>query len=80
MGARLQAKAPKAIKEAIKADPSWMLRLHLCKELGMTPSQLKRKATKDDIIMLAAYFEILSDDMPKFDNPPATPARRPKRR
>jgi len=40
------------------------LRLALCKELGMTPSQLANNATQDDIIMLAAYFEILNDEMP----------------
>lgn len=57
-----------------------MLRLHLCKELGMTPSQLKNNATKDDIIMLAAYFEILSDEMPKIDTPTPSPARRSRRR
>lgn len=57
-----------------------MLRLALCKELGMTPTQLKNNATKDDIIMLAAYFEILNDDMPKPDTQPAPPARRPRRR
>jgi hypothetical protein len=54
-----------------------MIRLGLCKELGMTPSQLKRNATKDDIIMLAAYFDILADDMPK---PGASPVQPPKRR
>jgi hypothetical protein len=57
-----------------------MLRLALCKELGMTPSQLKNNATKDDIIMLAAYFEILADEMPKPNAQPAPPARRSKRR
>lgn len=57
-----------------------MVRLALCKELGMTPSQLKNNATKDDVIMLAAYFEILSDDMPKPPGQPTPPARRSKRR
>lgn len=58
-----------------------MIRLALCKELGMTPSQLKRNATKDDIIMLAAYFDILADDIPKPGAPPnPPPARRPRRR
>jgi hypothetical protein len=57
-----------------------MLRLHLCKELGMTLSQLKRNATKDDIIMHAAYEEILADQMPKLKDQPAPPARRPRRR
>lgn len=66
------------IKEAIKSDPALMLRLALCKELGMTPSQLKRNATRDDIIMLAAYFDILADDMPRSDAAP--PARRSRRR
>jgi hypothetical protein len=61
MEACWRAKTPKAIKEAIKTDPALMLRLALCKELGMTPSQLKNNATQDDIIMLAAYFEILAD-------------------
>lgn len=46
----------------------------------MTPSQLKNNATKDDIIMLAAYFEILNDDMPKPNAQPAPPARRSRRR
>lgn len=57
-----------------------MLRLALCKELGMTPSQLKNNATKDDIIMLAAYFEILNDDMPKPNAQSAPPARRSRKR
>jgi hypothetical protein len=57
-----------------------MMRLHLCKELGMTPSQLKRNATKDDIIMLAAFFDILADQIPKPPNTPAPPARRSRRR
>ena len=70
MGACWQAKIPKAIKEAIKASPALMLRLALCKELGMTPSQLKNNATQDDIIMLAAYFEILADQIPKPGAPP----------
>jgi hypothetical protein len=47
-----------------------MLRLALCKELGTTPSQLKNNATQDDIIMLAAYFEILADQIPKPGAPP----------
>lgn len=47
----------------------------------MTPSQLKRNATKDDIIMLAAYFDILADEMPKPGTPPKSPpARRSKGR
>jgi hypothetical protein len=57
-----------------------MIRLHLCKELGMTPSQLKHNATKDDIIMLAAYFEILADQFSTPADQPAPPARRPRRR
>jgi len=77
MGASWQARIPKAIKEAIRSDPALMTRLLLCKELGMTPSQLRRNATRDDIIMLAAYFDILSDEMPK---PEAPSARRPRRR
>lgn len=44
----------------------------------MTPSQLKRNATKDDIIMLAAYFEILADDMTKPADAP--PVRRSRKR
>jgi len=51
-----------------------MLRLALCKELGMTPSQLKNNATQDDIIMLAAYFDILNDQMPAV--PQASQPRR----
>jgi hypothetical protein len=47
-----------------------MLRLALCKELGMTLSQLKRNATQDDIIMHAAYLEILADQVPKPGAPP----------
>jgi hypothetical protein len=54
-----------------------MIRLALCKELGMTPSQLKRNATKDDIIMMAAYFDILADEMPK---PSAASVPSPRRR
>ena len=47
----------------------------------MTPSQLKRNATKDDIIMLAAYFDILADEMPKpGTQPKAPPARRSRGR
>jgi hypothetical protein len=57
-----------------------MLRLALCKELGMTPSQLKNNATKDDIIMLGAYFQICNDDIPKPESQPAPPARRSRRR
>jgi hypothetical protein len=53
-----------------------MIRLALCKELGMTPSQLKRNATKDDIIMMAAYFDILADDIPKPGGPSVPQARR----
>jgi hypothetical protein len=70
MEACWRARIPKAIKEAIKADPALMLRLALCKELGMTLSQLKNNATQDDIIMLAAYFEILADQIPKPGAPP----------
>jgi hypothetical protein len=51
-----------------------MLRLALCKELGMTPSQLANNATQDDIIMLAAYFEILADQIPAV--PQASQPRR----
>jgi hypothetical protein len=51
-----------------------MLRLALCKELGMTPSQLANNATRDDIIMLAAYFEILADRIPAV--PQASQPRR----
>lgn len=69
---------PKAIKEAIKSDSNLMVRLALCKELGMTPSQLRRNATRDDIIMLAAYFDIRADEMP--DPASAPSARRPRRR
>jgi hypothetical protein len=57
-----------------------MIRLSLCKELGMTPSQLKRNATKDDIIMLAAFFDILADQLPNPSATPAPPVRRSKRR
>lgn len=46
----------------------------------MLPSQLKNNATRDDIIMMAAYFDILADDMPKSPDRPAPPARRSKRR
>ena len=68
---------PKAIKEAIKSDPNLMVRLALCKELGMTPSQLRRNATRDDIIMLAAYFDIRADEMP---DPASVPSARRSRR
>jgi hypothetical protein len=57
-----------------------MIRLHLCKELGMTPSQLKRNATRDDIILLAAYFDILADQIPPPTKTPTPPARRSRRR
>jgi len=57
-----------------------MIRLHVCKELGMTLSQLKRNATKDDIIMHAAYFDILADQIPQPTKTPAPPARRSRRR
>lgn len=77
MEACWRRKIPKAIKEAIKSDAALMLRLGLCKELGMLPSQLKNNATRDDIIMMAAYFDLLADDMPKS---PDKPARRSKRR
>jgi hypothetical protein len=76
MGACWQTPIPKAIKEAIKSDPALMVRLALCKELGMTLTQLKRNATKDDIIMLAAYFGILADQAPSPEAPPARPPRR----
>jgi hypothetical protein len=46
----------------------------------MTPSQLKNNATKDDIIMLGAYFQICNDDIPKPESQPAPPARRSRRR
>jgi hypothetical protein len=72
------APIPKAIKEAIKSDPNLIVRLALCKELGMTPSQLRRNATRDDIIMLAAYFDIRADEMP--DPASAPSARRSRRR
>jgi len=57
-----------------------MIRLHLCKELGMTPSQLSRNATQDDIILLAAYFDILADQIPQPTKAPTPPARRSRRR
>lgn len=69
---------PKAIKEAIKSDPGLMVRLALCEKLGTTPSELRRNATRDDIIMLAAYFEIRADETPSPTS--ATSARRPRRR
>ena len=74
MEACWRARTPKAIKEAIKTDPALMLRLALCKELGMTPSQLANNASQDDIIMLAAYFEILADQIPAV--PQASQPRR----
>ncbi len=40
----------------------------------MTPSQLANNATQDDIIMLAAYFEILADQIPAV--PQASQPRR----
>jgi hypothetical protein len=57
-----------------------MVRLALCKELGMTPSQLRRNATKDDIIMLAAYFEILADGLSDSSANAGQSASRPRRR
>lgn len=56
-----------------------MIRLHLCEKLGMTLSQLKQNATKDDIIMHAAYFEILADQL-QAPAQPVPPARRPRKR
>jgi hypothetical protein len=46
----------------------------------MTPSQLSNNATRDDIVMLAAYFEILNDQMSKIDAPAPSPTRRSRRR
>lgn len=76
MEACWQARIPKAIKEAIKSDGWLMTRLALCKELGMTLSQLKNNATRDEIIMLAAYFDILADAIPAPDAPPVRRSRR----
>jgi len=73
-----QSQASKAIKRAIKSDSRLMLRLALCDKLGMTPSQLAQNATKDDIIMLAAYYEIQADLV--SDPNPATPQPRRSRR
>ena len=69
-----QARTPKAIKEAIKKDSALMLRLALCKVLGKTLSELERDATQDDIIMHAAYEEILADQIPAV--PQASQPRR----
>lgn len=57
-----------------------MLRLALCEKLGMTLSQLRENATKDDILMHAAYFEIQAEDMQKATGQPTPPARRSRRR
>jgi hypothetical protein len=51
-----------------------MLRLALCKVLGKTLSELERDATQDDIIMHAAYEEILADPIPAV--PQASQPRR----
>jgi hypothetical protein len=74
MGGCWQARTPKAIKEAIKKDSALMLRLALCKVLGKTLSELERDATQDDIIMHAAYEEILADQIPAV--PQASQPRR----
>jgi hypothetical protein len=51
-----------------------MFRLALCKVLGKTLSELERDATQDDIIMHAAYEEILADQIPAV--PQASQPRR----
>lgn len=55
------------------------MQLALCKELGMTLSQLRNNMTRDDMILHAAYFELLADETPTPDAASA-PARRPRRR
>jgi hypothetical protein len=54
-----------------------MMRLALCDKLKMTLTQLKNNATKDDIIMHAAFYEIQADMIP---DPPTPSARPPRRR
>lgn len=70
---------PKAIKEGIKRNYRLRMQLALCKELGMTLSQLRNNMTRDDMILHAAYFELLADETPTPDAASA-PARRPRRR
>lgn len=71
---------PKAIKEAIKRDYRLRLQLALCKELHMTLTQLRNSATPDDLILHAAYLEVLADETSSADAAPTQAARRPRRR
>jgi hypothetical protein len=71
---------PKAIKEAIKSDYRLRLQLALCKELHMTLTQLRNNATPDDLILHAAYLEVLADETPSADAAPTQAARRSRRR
>jgi hypothetical protein len=46
----------------------------------MTLTQLRNNATRDDMILHAAYFEVLADETPLPDAAPTQPARRSRRR
>jgi hypothetical protein len=46
----------------------------------MTPTQLKNNATRDDIIMLGAFFEIQAEGMDAATKAPNAPAPAPARR
>jgi hypothetical protein len=42
-----------------------MLELGVCKEFGMAPSQLRDSCTRDDLILLSAFFSVLNEDQAK---------------
>jgi hypothetical protein len=46
----------------------------------MTLTQLRNNATRDDMILHAAYFEVLADEAPSADAVPTQAARRSRRR
>lgn len=39
-----------------------MLQLHICKELGLTLSELRHRMTEEEILLWSAFFGILNDD------------------
>lgn len=46
----------------------------------MTLTQLRNSATPDDLILHAAYLEVLADETSSADAAPTQAARRPRRR
>jgi hypothetical protein len=42
-----------------------MLELGVCKEFGLAPSQLRDSCTRDDMLILSAYFSVLNEDQAK---------------